>query len=198
MYTKKDDNDPIQYVRFDSYLPNVTNDKLAIMMNNVNIRAAWDDKAKNDINHGKVGSNSEIIQQFLPFPFPLTNRDYVNRRYIFSNKEHPDFFKKYDLPREAPAYLIVYQPVDLTDLPAKKSPVRARVIMNVLSYSDPKNPKNTIVKAIIKANMNGNVPDFAVNMVAVKTPIELNENILKCYPNLDKNGSLDRKLTAFS
>lgn len=106
IYKKKIEGDPINYIRFDSCYPDLDVHKFVVMMSNLDVRTKWDERSKKMNLIGRV-SNSEIVHTLMDLPFPLTNREQVTRRFIFSNKIHPEFFKKYNLPTDVPAYLIV-------------------------------------------------------------------------------------------
>mmetsp|Transcript_77337 Transcript_77337/g.107487 ORF Transcript_77337/g.107487 Transcript_77337/m.107487 type:complete len:255 (+) Transcript_77337:106-870(+) len=194
IYTKKLEGDSVNYVRFDAVFTDIDITKYMVMMNDIEVRKTWDERAKGMKCLGKINENSELVYNIVELPFPLTNRDGTNRKFIFHNKTHADFFKKAGLPEvEHNMYLVVIYPMALKDYPETSKYVRSKFFLAIICEENPELKGSIKINATLKSDMGGNIPDFVVNLISVKMPSKMNENIMIKYQELDKAGVLDKK-----
>lgn len=98
----------------------------------------FDPKEKSAPKQHKIieqsSKNTMISYLEASLPFPLTNRDFVQKKLCLSKKEDSDLIKKLGVQESSQSqyYIFITEPTEHKDYPEKKSPVRAKVINYVL------------------------------------------------------------------
>jgi hypothetical protein len=99
--------------------------------------------------------------------------------------------KQFGLPETSHKYYLIYiESINVKECPIDKDHVRAKLFMLFLIEEMPERPgflKGTEVSRIAPG---GSIPNFAVNSMATKQPIEFVSKCLQKYYELEKKGVL--------
>lgn len=118
----------------------------------------------------RVSDNLDIFYLEVPMPFPLANRDFVQRSLHLSNKDDPELVKQLELfDWEHTYYVLLRESIERPEYPPQSSPVRGEMKMNYwLVEQDPHDEDILKFRSVLCQNLNGNLPLVFVNKFAPK------------------------------
>jgi hypothetical protein len=135
----------------------------------------------------KISNTSDIVYLEMNLPFPMSNRDLLQKRLFLGNKEEPTLVKELGLYDWSHRYYVVLgKSVERADVPLKKDIVRAKAKMNYwLIEEDPQSWNKTKITQVACQEMGGNIPNSVLNSFGAKgahTKMEkLRENYTKIF-----------------
>ena len=169
--------------RVEGTLTNVTLEKFFQMMTDVTMMQKGDTPLKEIKVIEKVSNNSDIIYLKINFPFPLSDRDFLQQRLFLGNKEDPALVKElglYDWSHRY--YVFIGHSIERADCPPKKDVVRAHAKMNYWILEEDSQSWNKIkIKQVACQDMGGNIPTSVTNTLGVKGAQKRLESFLDNY-----------------
>ena len=156
------------------------------MFSDIALRPKWDSTPKVIKLVEQISPNNDIIYQELNLPFPLTNRDFVQKRLYLDNKSNSEIIKQLGLyEREHRYFVILLESTERPEYPRKDSPVRGETKMAYyLIEEDPENSNNSKITVVMCQDLKGSIPFMVINKVATKIPHKLVGSILDNYGKL--------------
>ena len=128
------------------------------MLNDFEIREKWDDIMCNFQVLRKTNEFIDHIYMMILAPWPVTDRDFVQKRTKAKN------YKGYD-------YVMHFVSDDIQEMPQRKNFVRAMThISGYLFKQSPDDPESTIMTLIAQTDIRGMVPKSLVNYNAQRMP----------------------------
>lgn len=169
------------------YIPNTSIDKFVNISTNMELRPKWDDKLKEAKLITKISETSDIYHLKISMPFPIKNRDAVQKRVILCNKTHPELIKKYGLPeKEHKYYIIINEPIGLVETQPTSDYERSYLFAFYMIEEIPSNPSDFKVTMIGHSDLGGMVPTWLVNWISVKAPNKIMSNIISKMSEFEK------------
>ncbi len=131
----------------------------------------------------KITDNIDIMYIEVALPFPMSDRDFVQKRLHLNSKVDKKIVKElglYDWNHNF--YIIMIKSAEHPDYPIQKKPIRADVKMNYwLIEEDPKEEGVMIFKTKVCQDIGGSVPLFFMNDVAPKMAHKNLETMIDNY-----------------
>ncbi len=143
------------------------------------LRKVWDPNFKNPQVLEKLNETTDVYYFVAEAPFPLSNRDFVNKRYFLKNHDGVDYFS-YMTATEHPSK------------PATTSLVRGKFHQFARIVRQDKSGSGSRLTIIMQSEFGGNVPSMVVNKKASSMPKDTYKNIQKHYPQFKKDGLLEK------
>ena len=143
------------------------------------LRKVWDPNFKNPQVLEKLNETTDVYYFVAEAPFPLSNRDFVNKRYFLKNHDGVDYFS-YMTATEHPSK------------PATTSLVRGKFHQFARIVRQDKSGSGCRLTIIMQSEFGGNVPSMVVNKKASSMPKDTYKNIQKHYPQFKKDGLLEK------
>ncbi len=170
-------------LRVEAVLKGAKAENLVLMLRDVSLRDKMEGPVKNFKIIEETSKNTDVVYHELSLPFPLTNRDFVQKRLFVSNKQDPELVAKLGLFNWDHEYTaILVQSTERSECPAKSSPVRGETIMHhTLLEEDPHDSTVLKVKIIVCQAMNGNIPQGMPSAAGEKMPRNMITDLLKSY-----------------
>jgi len=130
-----------------------------------------------------IDENTDILYVEAALPFPMANRDFIQKRLHISNKEDPKVIKKLGLyDYEHNYYVLMIESIERDDFPPHEKIVRAHVKMNYWLIEEIPGEKNSFkFKTHVCQTLNGSLPLFFVNDIAPKMSHKMMEKMLDAY-----------------
>jgi hypothetical protein len=175
-------------VRSEAVIQGVSYDKFVKALSD--LRFEWDEKVKKTETLLET-PEGKIIYLILNAPFPLSDRDAVVKLFRISNTANPDLVKKYGLPETKHRYfLILDESIEIEEKPKQKGKERAS--LNTFFYIEeiPDKKDSIKVRATLKNDMGGSIPDFLINNMSKQMPKKIFADLLEALPKLEKKGLL--------
>lgn len=171
-YKKRNDAASGFTMRIDAVLKGVKAENIVTMQRDISYRGKIGKPPKQIKVVEKTSKNSDIIYIELGFPFPMTNRDIVQKRLFVSNKQDPELVQKLGLFDKSHAYhAVLIQSTEHKEYPTKEKPIRAETQMyHTLVEEDPNNKNVVRMKMVIQQQLNGDIPKVMINALGSKMP----------------------------
>lgn len=169
--------------RIEGSLANVAAENLFKMMKELPIMLTCGAPLLGLKNVEKLSSNSEILYFGMKLPFPFTNRDFLQKRFFFGNKEDPRLAREFGLyDWSHKYYVLMNRSIEREDYPHRQDFVRAQAKMNYwLIEEDPVERTKVRFRQIACQNMGGKLNVPFVNAMGVRTAPSRIETILEHY-----------------
>jgi len=117
-----------------------------------------------------ISDNIDIVYAEVALPFPMSNRDFVQKRFHAGSKDDAVLLKKlgfYDFNHDY--YVIMIKSIEHEKFPEKSSPVRAELKLNHWLIEEVPGEKDTFTfRTAVCQTLNGSVPLFFVNDLGPK------------------------------
>lgn len=183
IFKKREIGETTITMKIEAKMKGLKAENLFLMMKDLSYRAKMDHAPKQIKLIEQTSRNSDVIYVEIDLPFPLSNRDLVQQRLYFGNKEDPELIRSLGLYNCSHRYYVLLaQSIVHPDLPEKKKLVRAEMKMNyVIIEEDPNDSTVAIMRIVSCQKLNGGVPDVMVNMAASKIPHKMMESIINSY-----------------
>ena len=129
----------------------------------------------------QINNNTDIAYIEVSLPFPMTNRDFVQKRFHASNKDDKELeLGLYDSKHNY--YVLMIQSIEHPQYPVQKSPIRAEIKMNYwLIEDDPEVEGGMRFKTKVCQVLNGSLPLFFVNDLGPKMAHKNMEKMIDTY-----------------
>ncbi len=137
----------------------------------------------------RTSQNTDIIYLEVNLPFPMTNRDFVQKRLFVCNKEDPELARKLGLfDWSHKYYAILVQSTESADCPEKSKPIRGDTKMHHMLLEEDPNDKSVLkVKMVMSQAMKGDIPQIIMGAVAKKMPKMMMGGFMASYKNFFGN-----------
>lgn len=134
----------------------------------------------------ETSKNSDIMYIEIDLPFPMTNRDFVQKRLFVQNKEDPELVKQLGLWNWDHAYnVVMIQSVERAEYPVKSKPIRAETSINFILFEENPADKTSLkVTWVLSQDLRGDIPKMIINSMGEKVPKKIFTEMLK---NHEKN-----------
>jgi len=113
---------------------------------------------------------SDVVYSEIHLPFPMTNREFLHKRFYLGNKEYPEVVKElglYDWDHKY--YVIIAESIERPDYPITSKLVRAESKFSyTLIEEDPNDSEVVRMKSISCTKMNGNIPSSMLASMGMK------------------------------
>lgn len=131
----------------------------------------------------QVSKNTDVIYCAAKMPFPLSDRDFVQKRLYLCNKEDPELVKELGLPeKENKYFVIIAGNHDSLEYPAQTKPIRGKANMNDwIMEVDPNDENSFTFKAFANTDVCGNIPTGLLNFAGPKATHDLFGQVLANY-----------------
>ncbi len=128
-------------------------------------------------------AHTDIIYVELDLPYPLINRDMLEKRLFVGNKENPELIEKLGLfDWNHRYYVMIVEPTTRIEYPPKSMPIRGEMKMHhMLLEEDPKDKDVLRMKLIMSADLCGFIPDVYMAAIRQNAPLRMMTGILACY-----------------
>ena len=170
-------------IRIEADLRGVKAENFVLMLRD----ASYREKMEGPIKKFKIVENTskhtDVTYHELSLPFPLTNRDFVQKRLFVSNKQEPELVAKLGLFKWDHAYnAILIQSTERSEYPVKSSPIRGETSMHyTLLQEDPYDKTLLKMKIVICQDLNGSIPSVVMSGAAEKMAKGMLTDLLKSY-----------------
>jgi len=180
---KKTDTSNGMTLRTEVVLKGFNAENFVLMLRDASYRKKMEGPTKNFKIIEETSKNTDVIYFELGLPFPLTNRDFVQKRLFVSNKQDPELVAKLGLFNWDHAYhAILIQSTERPEYSVKSSPVRGETIMHhTLLEEDPTDQTVLKIKIVMSQAMNGNLPKVMPSGGGDKMPRNMITELLKSY-----------------
>ena len=183
VYKKLVEGEPTVTIKTEGYFKGVKAENLFTMFKDISYREKLGHKPKVIKVVEQINKNSDVIYVELDLPFPMTNRDMVQKRLYLGNKEDADLVRELGLyQKDHKYYAVLVQSTERPEYPAKSKPIRAEIkIQFVLIEEDPKDPESTRISMVMCQKMNGDVPNMLINKISTKMPVGMMTGFVELY-----------------
>lgn len=193
VHSKTIDNQPLLFLKLTGEMKDVDVDKFIRMLDDLELKKQWDERCKGGDAIAFFPGEGKLFTIQLKMPFPLTDRDSVEKRHAICNKLHPDLVKKYGLPEKDNKYwFIVIEPIKLKGYEETSDFVRATFTLVFLAEELSEKPGFISLKGVMHNDAGGMIPNFLVNFLAGKLPSRMFAQIYESYFNMEKKGIFDK------
>ena len=170
-------------MRIDAVLKGVKAENIVTMQRDISYREKMGRPPKQIKVIGQTSKNSDIIYVELDLPFPMTNRDFVQKRLFVSNKEDPELVRKLGLFDWNHGYhAILVQSTENAGYPAKSKPIRGETKMHHILLEEDPNDKSVLkMKIIISQQLNGDIPKMLLSTMSEKMPKNMMTGLLTSH-----------------
>jgi len=170
-------------MRIDAVLKGVKAENIVLMQRDVSYREKMGRPPKQIKLVEQTSKNSDIIYIELDLPFPLTNRDFVQKRLFIANKDDSELVRKLGLFDWSHGYhAILTQSTENAEYPAKSKPIRGETKMHhILLEEDPSDKSIVKMKIVISQQLNGDIPKIVMNSMGEKMPKNMVTGLLTSY-----------------
>jgi len=167
-------------------LKGVKAENIAKMSRDISYRAKDERPPKQVKIVEETSKNSDILYIELDLPFPMTNRDFVQKRLFVRNKEDPEVVKQLGLWNWDHAYnIIMIESIERAEYPVKSKPIRAETSMNYMLLEEDSNDKTSLkVTWVLSQDLKGDIPKMIINSMGEKVPKKIFTEMIK---NHEKN-----------
>jgi len=131
----------------------------------------------------KIDDNTDVVYVEVALPFPMSNRDFVHKRFHACNKDDKEILQKlgfYDWSHNY--YVLMIQGCEHSEYPVKKSPIRAEIKMNHWLIEEVPGEEGTLrFKTKVCQVLNGSLPLYFVNDLGPKMGHKNMEKMIETY-----------------
>ncbi len=143
-YRKTLNGDGDFITRAESTITGLTIDNIVLMNRDLSYKLKWKDAPKQLKLIEKTSPNTDVIYTELHFPFPMSNRELVTKRFFAGNKEDADLIKQLGLPEKSHRYYVILtENTERPEYPEKSKRVRAKILSYIFLEEDA-NDKTTL------------------------------------------------------
>lgn len=191
VHSKSINNQPLLFLKLNGTMKDINVDNLMRMLDDIELKKMWDETCKGGDAIAFFHGECKLFTLQLKMPFPLSDRDCVEKRHLICNKLHPDLVKKYGLPEKDNKYwLVVIEPIKLDQYPDVSGYVRATFTLVFLA-EELENGKISL-KGVMHNDAGGMIPTFLINFLAGKIPSRLFAQIYDSYTKMEKQGVFNK------
>jgi len=151
----------------DTTLKGVEIDKIVQMTREISFKQKSENPPKQIKIVEKTSSNSDILYTEMNMPFPLANREFLQKRLFVGNKEDPELIRRLGLfDWEHRYYAILVQSTEKREYRRKSKPVRGMTKMfHMLLEEDPEDKTIVKIKFLICQNLYLNLHQVAMKAI---------------------------------
>ena len=184
IYKKLIEGEPIVTIRVEASLKGVRLENLFTMATDIKYREKMERAPKVIKTVEQFNKNTDVIYTEMEFPFPLSNREFLQKRLYFGNKEDKELVKRLGMyEKDHRYYAVLVQSTERDDYPKKNEPIRAETkIQFILIEEVPNDPHTVKYTMVMCQRMNGDIPNMMINKMSSKMPIKIVEGFLDLYP----------------
>jgi len=186
MYKKMREGDEVVTVRVDGVFKGLEAEKIFKMQTDLKLKVQMSEAPAQVKLVEQVSANTDVIYLEIALPFPLANRDFVQKRLYVGNKEDPELVKKlglYDWSHKYYAFLS--EATERPEYPPKSKLVRAETKMNYWIFEEDPNEKGTVkVRLVTCQKLNGNIPNVMINKATSSIKKTMIEPIFDSYKKI--------------
>jgi len=168
--------------RIDAILRGVKAKYLVLMMRDILYRKKAEHPPKR-IKMIEKRKDTDVIHVELDLPYPLINRDLVQKRLFVGNKENPELVKKlglFDCSHEYHAILV--EPALRPECPAVCQPIRGEMKMQYMILEEDPNDKNVLkMRFVMDMDLAGDIPEMFMNAIRQNAPFRTMTSLLTSY-----------------
>jgi len=168
VHKKKFDGESVISIRYEAIVKNVEIEKW-IRVAQIDYRKKWDPYMKH-MEQTLEGDGTKTAYIQIKMPFPLTDRDLVQKSFSFINKKNPELVAKYNLPvKESTYYINIVEPLVIDKFPVRNDHVRgeSKVITFIEELSEEKGIK---IRCLNRTDIKGSIPTSLLNRLAGSGP----------------------------
>ena len=186
IYQRKTQGESGITIRIEATLKNVKQENLVLMNKDITYRQKFERPPKEIKVIEQTSKNSDVIYMEMDLPFPLTNRDFVQKRLFVNNKEDPELTRQLGLWNWDHKYnAIMIQSTEREEYPEKSKPIRGETKMiYLLLEEDPRDATVVKYKMILDQDMKGDIPKLVKETLGEKMPKRMMTDILKTHKKL--------------
>ena len=173
VYRKKETSSTAYTIRIDAILKNINPDNIMAMTRDLSYKAKEERPPKQAKIVENTSENSDISYIEINLPFPMTNRDFLQKRLFINSKKDQELLQKLGLFTnwEHSFYAVMMTSVERADYPVKSKPIRAETRMNYMLFEeDPKDKTVLKVRWVLSQDLRGDLPKFVINAMGEKVP----------------------------
>jgi len=131
--------------RAESTIKGLTIDNIVLMNRDLSYKLNRKEAPKQLKLVEQINKETDVIYMELPFPFPMSNRDLVVKRFFAGNKENADLIKQLGLPEKSHRYfLMLSESTERSEYPEKSKPVRGKILNYTMLEEEDANDKTTL------------------------------------------------------
>ena len=136
-----------------------------------------------------VSKNVDYMYYHTPMPFPMSDRDFVQKRVYLNNKDDPELVKQLGLyNQEQKYYVMMAKSVERSDCPVKGKLIRGEVKMDYWLIEEVPGEKDSFIfKSKTCQALNGSIPLFILNDMGPKMAPEMMREMLNTYKEIFGN-----------
>jgi hypothetical protein len=191
LHSRKFDNDPVIYTRTEMVFSGLDLDKWICMMADMEIRKSWDETIKDGKIIVDLVDQGDICYMQMKMPFPLSDREVLQKRFLICNKSHPKLVEKFGFPQKDNKYYMIFmEPIKLKEYPLNDDHVRAEMIMMMIVEEMADKPGSFRMFGLGQMNMGGWIPNWTINLMSTKVASKMMDMSIDKYHELDKKGTL--------
>jgi len=167
--------------RVDAVLHGVKTKNIILMMRDISYRKKAPHPPKKIKMVTKTGS-ADIIYVELDLPYPLINRDMVQKRLFVGNKENPELARRLGLfDCEHEYYAVLVEPIQRPEYPARSVPIRGENVHYMLMEEDPNDKSVVRMRVVMSMDMAGDIPPVFMSAIRQNVPFRMMMSKLTCY-----------------
>jgi len=187
VFKKQLAGESVMSIKYDAFIKGVDINKWT-KVGHIDHRKKWDPF----LRHMEQTIHPEgwkLVYLQAKMPFPLTDRDMVQRSYSICNKTNPELVTKYNLPQtDHTYYLNMVEPAISDKYPEKREFVRGETKQATLIEEIPGKEGGIRIRSVNNSNIKGSVPTGVLNALAGKGPYKILSKQLEFYPKLVLEG----------
>ena len=170
-------------LRIEASLKGVKAENFVLMVRDASYREKMEGPIKKFKLVEQTSRNTDVTYHELSLPFPMTNRDFVQKRLFVSNKQDPELVAKLGLFNWDHAYhAVLIQSTERSEHPAKSSPIRGQTNMHYTLMQEDPNDKSVLkMTIVICQELNGNIPQVIMSGAGEKMATGMLTDLLKSY-----------------
>jgi len=188
VYKKKQPDENVVSIKYDAVIKNVEIDKWA-KVGQQEHRKKWDPFLKH-MEHTINPDGSKLVYLQAKMPFPLTDRDMVQKSFTICNKINSDLVSKYNLPQAKSTYYFgMIEPTVSSQYPERRDHVRGESKQATLVEELP-DGSGIRIRSVNRSDIKGDVPKTLLNALAGKGPFKILSKQVEIYSKLVKEGAI--------
>ncbi len=168
--------------RIDAILRGVKAKNLVLMTRDIFYRKKVEHPPKK-IKVIEKRKDTDVLYIELNLPYPLINRDLVQKRLFVGNKENPELVKKlglFDCDHEY--YVMLVEPAVRPECPETPMPIRGEMGMHYMFLEEDPNDGNVLkMRMVMNMDLAGDIPEVFMNAIRQNAPYRMMSSILTSY-----------------
>lgn len=188
VYKKKLADENVATIKYDAVIKNVDIDKWA-KVGQQEHRKKWDPYLKH-MEHTMNEDGSKLVYLQAKMPFPLTDRDMVQKSLTICNKINTDWISKFNLPQSKNTYYFgMIQPTLSNLYPERRDHVRGETRQATLVEELP-DRTGIRIRSVNKSDIKGDIPKTLLNSLVGRGPFKILSKQIEIYSKLVKEGTI--------